>query len=43
MQDVGEVVRMLRWANPSAPEMDFTRRRKLAEALKFFLSKKPNV
>jgi hypothetical protein len=43
MQDVGDVVRMLRLADPSAPEMDFTGREELAEALKFFLSKRPDA
>jgi hypothetical protein len=43
MQDVRDVVRMLRLADPSAPEMDFTGSEELAEALKFFLSKRPDA
>jgi hypothetical protein len=43
LQDVGDVIEMLRIARPGAPEMDFSGREDMVEALKSFLRKRPEA
>ena len=43
LQDVGDVIEMLRIARPSAPEMDFNGREEMIEALQSFLHKRPEA
>jgi hypothetical protein len=43
LQDLGDVIEMLRIAQPNAPEMDFDGKEEMVEALRSFLHKRPEA